>query len=1193
MLIEETFAKNIRRPIDPVVKANSTKNLANDLEEFVITPEVKEHLLALFDEYNDPMATGNGAWISGFYGSGKSHLLKMLAVIMENRQVEGRPALDYVLPKVADVPALQAAMCQAVQRHPSESVLFDIDAIAPNAEKSSVQPLLAAFIKAFNQRRGYFGGDQLHIAKLEEDLDQLGRLGDFRTRVEQATGKPWEMVRKAAILYAGPMSKAFDEVCGNAPGTTQNVITYYQRTYHPSIQSFAQTVAEYIEAHGPGFRLNFFVDEVGQFIAENTSLMTNLQTVAEELNINCHGNSWVVVTSQENMDDIVGEMTSKSGNDFTKIQARFDVKMVLTSQDAKQVIQGRLLDKRDEDEPVYDDLYQRYRGDFPVLFDLADGAKNYRPYRTSEDFTVTYPFVPYQFDLYIAAMRGLSRHNAFTGKYTSTGPRSMLGTFQDVACHLCDQRATTEQGVLATFDMMFASIRNQLQGEVFAAVSTAQDQLPEFEVRVLKALLLVKYVDDFKATPGNLRVLLYGAFGDNTAQLDAKVKAALDELERQSYVRRNGNVYEYLTNEEKDIEVEIKNTPVKEDELRAVIHELWQDSIGTPRVTYQNGEFSHVFPYSFVVDSEKPNARYDLTVQLRTIDEGQRLGVPAQPTPSKWLSITLADAGDFMRGVRTFKQTQTYVNLNSGTGEHREAILSDKREANGKLRAKLRAQLEELVTAARYNVAGVDVTNEVSGSGKQAVEAGARQLVRRSYTSLQQLPRNFKDDEIGSQCLSAPLDGLLPEYANTVLGRVGLLQGSGVQATVAGTGSGSLTYLFGRYEFGWPEEAVRMAVATLFGAHKVEVRKGGVELTDKQVSQALRKKQDLDKLVITKVQEVSAQELAVLNQAYRTVVGQAPSTRDAKQIAEALEVFAKNALRDFEDAQPLVAPYPFAQRYGDQLKPLRELASGAEGTAWVVGEFPKKAAAYAEAKADLNRMSGFAHGNPMQKRWREMRDFLTRAQGAYAGMGLDSRQLHEIETLVNDPEVYRGGQIPHLYKAMKDMEEEAQDKLTQARAQAKAELDAYQRSFAAMEGFDSMDQGSRQQFDAIFARAGERLEQVGSYYQLGDYVSNFKKAHAAELVQLVKPKLEPPEPKPGPTPNPPKDEGGHGHGGDGGEEHHHPDLGPNPVTVNVRDVKVHGYHKPTIDNAADIETYLQAMRQALEAELAQNHLIVP
>lgn len=81
MLIQDTFKKDIFRAIDPVVRADEDKYLANELDEFVITNEVERHLLEFFEEYNEPDAVGNGAWISGFFGSGKSHLLKILAVI--------------------------------------------------------------------------------------------------------------------------------------------------------------------------------------------------------------------------------------------------------------------------------------------------------------------------------------------------------------------------------------------------------------------------------------------------------------------------------------------------------------------------------------------------------------------------------------------------------------------------------------------------------------------------------------------------------------------------------------------------------------------------------------------------------------------------------------------------------------------------------------------------------------------------------------------------------------------------------------------------------------------------------------------------------------------------------------------------------------------------------------------------------
>ena len=511
MLLKETFLKDIYRPIDPVVKANELGHLKSELEEFVVTNEAKSHLQRFFDEYNDPDSAGNGAWISGFFGSGKSHLLKIMAVVMEDRQVDGKGAMGYILPKLADNPALSAAMEQSRQRHPSESVLFNIDSFAPNAGRSEAGAILSAFIKAFNHHCGYFDGDQQHIAKLEYDLDREGHLESFKGRVEELCGKPWEQVRSSSLLYGKKITAAFDEVCGNPEGTTDNVISYYQQTYKPDIRMFAKRVADYIDERGDGFRLNFFVDEVGQFIAQNTSLMVNLQTIAEELDNFCKGDSWVIVTSQENVEDVVGQMKQISANDFSKIKDRFKTRMVLTSSDAKEVIRDRLLAKKPEDEPELEGIYEEYRADFDVLFDFADGAKRYRQYQSASEFCDTYPFVPYQFEVFMTALRGLSDHNCFTGRHNSTGARSMLGVFQMVAQRICNEGASTEQGTLAPFDMMFEGLRNDLKSEVYAAISTAEDQLDdETAVRLLKALLLVKYCQDFRATPGNLRELLYG-----------------------------------------------------------------------------------------------------------------------------------------------------------------------------------------------------------------------------------------------------------------------------------------------------------------------------------------------------------------------------------------------------------------------------------------------------------------------------------------------------------------------------------------------------------------------------------------------------------------------------------------------------------------------------------------------------------
>ena len=83
-------------------------------------------------------------------------------------------------------------------------------------------------------------------------------------------------------------------------------------TYRINIEGFADLVRAYLDAKGPGHRIVFLVDEVGQFIGKNTQLMLNLQTITEELGVRCKGRAWVIVTSQEDIDATLGEASRRA-----------------------------------------------------------------------------------------------------------------------------------------------------------------------------------------------------------------------------------------------------------------------------------------------------------------------------------------------------------------------------------------------------------------------------------------------------------------------------------------------------------------------------------------------------------------------------------------------------------------------------------------------------------------------------------------------------------------------------------------------------------------------------------------------------------------------------------------------------------------------------------------------------------------
>jgi len=585
MTLKEIFHKPVDRSIEGVIKADDEACLRQEIEEYVLTNEVEKRLELFLDAYNN-YEGANGVWVSGFFGSGKSHLLKMLALVLENRKVDGQSALEMFLPKCGDNEILRGDLKRAVDV-PSKSILFNIDLKSDVISKTQIDALLAVFVKVFDDMCGYYG-KQGHIAQFERDLDSRGLYDQFKTAYEQSAGYSWSKGREQAIFEDAHIAAAYAQVTGEDSSEGRGILEKYRSQYRVSIEDFADQVQKFIEQQEPQFRLNFFVDEVGQYIAGNVKLMTNLQTIAESLALKSRGRAWIVVTAQEDMDSVLGEMGKQQSNDFTKIQDRFSNRMKLTSANVDEVIQKRLLHKNDTGVRLLSDLYHRESNNFKTLFDFTDGSQSYRNFRDRDHFIHSYPFAPYQFSLFQAAIQNLSNHSAFEGKYSSVGERSMLGVFQQVAILI----AGKEIGELATFDLMFEGIRTTLKASIQRAVIQAEAQLDDrFAIKVLKALFLVKYVKEFKATIRNICVLLIGHFDQDMGSLRKEVGSSLNLLEQQTYIQRTGDLYEYLTDEEKDVEQEIKNTDIENSEIVKELEKLVFDYVIKQRkIRYEDNE---------------------------------------------------------------------------------------------------------------------------------------------------------------------------------------------------------------------------------------------------------------------------------------------------------------------------------------------------------------------------------------------------------------------------------------------------------------------------------------------------------------------------------------------------------------------------------------------------------------------------
>ena len=202
MIIRDMFAEDINRKINGVVKVDQAEDVVieSELKEYVITKELKKHFISFFNYYSDAFdepTADMGVWISGFFGSGKSHFLKILSYLLSNCEVNGIRTAERFREKFADDPGTFMLIDKSVQG-PTETILFNIDIEGPmEKDKTAV---LRVFAKMFYNHLGFYGED-LKVAKLEQFIEHQGKTEEFRRAFAQQNGGEWLTSRDAFAFY--------------------------------------------------------------------------------------------------------------------------------------------------------------------------------------------------------------------------------------------------------------------------------------------------------------------------------------------------------------------------------------------------------------------------------------------------------------------------------------------------------------------------------------------------------------------------------------------------------------------------------------------------------------------------------------------------------------------------------------------------------------------------------------------------------------------------------------------------------------------------------------------------------------------------------------------------------------------------------------------------------------------------------
>lgn len=1158
---KDIYLKDIYRPIEGVIKANDDRHLLQELEEYVLTNELlgasnrNKMLPGLFEELAKTNFNSS-VWISGYFGSGKSHLLKMLSLVLENKEINGVKCAVVFSKKAADDNFELEGNIKRVAKIPTESILFNIAAKSDGITSmgSDIDAVLSIFLKVFNELLGY---DPMNpeIAEVERHLESIGQYDFFKTEYQKRFSKSWEKGREAIFLNQHELAEIYAEIKSISTDEANRFIDNVINNYRLDIDGFGELVSKYIKTKPLGFRLVFCVDEVGQFIAENVKLMLSLQTIAETLSFKTQGQSFIIVTSQNDIDATLGELNAQRKHDFSRIQGRFATKIPLTSANADEVIQKRLLLKNDNSDKILRGVYEKEQNNIRTLLKFNDGSRHYQTYKDAEHFAQTYPFIPYQFDLFQASIKALSEHNAFIGSQQSVGERSMLGVFQQVAKTYAEKDIDS----IVSFAHMYEGIKDVLQSNIQSDILQSERSIDsQLAKDVLKALFLVKYVKGFHASVSNIAILLLPKFNIDLAGFHKEIQEALNLLENQTYIQRTANdLYEYLTNQEKDIETEIKHTEIDATAAGESLSSILFDNIlrdSKVRLDTNNQ------PYEFgkklddnIVGREKDFYLNFITPFNANSVTTSNVSMFSVGRPND-LVVFLPEDNRLLENLKLIKRTDKYIQTanSSGLDATKQRIISEKAQQNRDRERILINNLKESIGDAKMYLNGSGLTDIGSKDPKTKITQGVQQLIKTIYTNLKMLTVDFTEAHL-IKIIQSQDDLLfkdaLHEIELEVLNRIQRVKSSNERTTIK-----SLIDNFSARPYGWYQTAVLCIIAKLYKRNKIALKQDGNTLDDKRALDALQRNNQYANTIIDLEEEIQNTQVQKLKAFYQEYFNEPNLGNEPKEISRLFKKRLEEEVRVVSEIYAQRHRFRFLDCISEPLKRLKELSEKEHPYFFnALSQYENNL--LDDKETFLDNVKKFMAG-AQKTIFDTVLQYLEGNKANFQYIGPEN--LQRLNTVAESTTPYKGAQMQEAKTAIDAIKEEVANQQTIEREKAIEDIQQSMTKLQSFQDFNKLDtqqqQGILQPFErAIHDIKNERF--IGNIRDKARSTANEVYQKHLELMMLL---ANPPQPiVQGSTSTPPK---------------------PKITFVRKDSVKI-GYAKHALETEQDVEDYLAALRK--------------
>lgn len=844
--IAEIFERPVDRAIEEVIKVDALEpeQIANEIQEYYPTASIQEQMLRVLEAYwNAFRAPTNdiGVWVSGFFGAGKSSFAKMLGVLLESRQIQGRDAIELFSQRLhrSDIPVL----LQQIREHmPTRVVVFDIlkDQVAGASEYPVTTVMYRALLRSFG-----YAFHNLDLAELELNLEQSGKLELFKEAYSKLyPDDSWEKTKHMAMVARSKASAALHHM---EPHTYPEPDSWARSHAYATItpRELADKALLISQLRTEGRNIVFVVDEIGQYTARDLKRIGDLQGVVESFGQVGQGKLWLVGTSQEKLESIV-DIYESDRTELARLQDRFAHKVFLNPSDIREVASHRVLSKNGRADAALRTLFQEHSGRLRHLTQVTSTVD--LPALEEDSFVHLYPLLPYQVDLLIAIVSGLRRQ--------ATGPQSMGGAnrtiiklAQQLLIHEKVGIASQSIGTLVTLDSVFDLLTTSISTEIHQEIEDIKRTFgpTSTELSVAKALSLLQFADTAHATEENLSAVLHPAVHADSHY--ASVRQATEELVAARKVRRGENGLKIQSAAERtwDQQRDEKRVTPREREriLKEQLTELWgrsaaqqpkcqlggwRDFIGGLRIGNESLVNGHVPFEIHLVDTDR-----DVQQQI----QDARAATQSNDELITW-TLELTDAGD--RAVEErFRSERMLSARTTGRNTEEESLIRDERRRLNQEKQRIDSELRKALCRGHIFFQGNDRSPAANATDPK-VEARRvlEPAVRAIYHRFEEGGVKVSANDVKAILQSENLAGLPGAYAE-----LGLVESDGGQTrlvTDRGPAKELLDYIRQQTErgkapagkeleqvftgppYGWPFEAIQLLVATL-------LRDGQITLT--------------------------------------------------------------------------------------------------------------------------------------------------------------------------------------------------------------------------------------------------------------------------------------------------------------------------------------------------------------------------